>query len=77
MNGPGSKASSFVSYRCLVRILAGIPIVFIEIALLSPLFFQGPIQGEESGLLRCDTLDLTSSPRQYASVVDTAVEFWE
>jgi hypothetical protein len=32
MDGPGSKTSSFVSERFVVRILAGIPVVLAEIA---------------------------------------------
>jgi len=41
--------------------------------LCSSLFIQGLIWGEELGLLRCDTLDVTSSPRWYESVEDTSV----
>jgi len=41
--------------------------------LCSSLFIQGLIWGEESGLLICDTVDGTSSPRLYESIEDTAV----
>jgi len=36
-------------------------------------FIQGLIWGEESSLLRCDTLGMTSNPRCYESVADTAL----
>jgi len=60
MDGPGSETSSFVSERFVVLILAGLSIVLTELAFF---LIQGLIWGEESGLLRCDTLDVMSSPR--------------
>lgn len=61
MDGTDSKASSFVSERLVVRVLAGIPIVLTEIAFF---FIRSRHNlGRGIGLLRCDILYVTSSQR--------------